>query len=150
MLTHGHGDGAYAHYSTALWHPNSNFNNLSLCHVLRVLERPSIKHSKELFRTPPQNSFFEALLYRKSRCSSSILTSEGCDYIPPSPQGRPTVLLLKRLYLQLDNSAKDNKNRFVMAFCSFLFARGIFKEVTVGFPIVGHTHKEIDAHFNYL
>ena len=37
-----------------------------------------------------------------------------------------------------------------MAFCSFFFARGINKEVTVGFLNVGHTHKDIDAHFNYL
>jgi hypothetical protein len=37
-----------------------------------------------------------------------------------------------------------------MAFCSLLTARGIFKEVTVGFLVVGHTHKDIDAYFNYL
>ena len=37
-----------------------------------------------------------------------------------------------------------------MAFCSLLTARRIFKEVTVGFLIVGHTHKDIDVHFSYL
>jgi hypothetical protein len=37
-----------------------------------------------------------------------------------------------------------------MAFCSLLTAKEIFKEVTVGFLIVGHTHKDIDAHFSYL
>ena len=37
-----------------------------------------------------------------------------------------------------------------MAFCSLLTARRVFKEVTVGFLIVGHTHKDIDAHFSYL
>jgi hypothetical protein len=37
-----------------------------------------------------------------------------------------------------------------MAFCSLLIARGIFKEVTVRFLIVGHTHKNIDAHFRSL
>jgi hypothetical protein len=37
-----------------------------------------------------------------------------------------------------------------MAFCSLLTARGIFKEVTVGFLVVGHTHEDIDAYFSYL
>jgi hypothetical protein len=67
-----------------------------------------------------------------------------------SAPGMPAVPLPKRLYLQLDNSAKNNKNRFVMAFCSLLTARGIFKEVTMGFLVVGHTHEDIDAYFSYL
>ena len=37
-----------------------------------------------------------------------------------------------------------------MAFCSLLTARRFFKEVIVGFLIVGHTHEGIDAHFSYL
>jgi len=60
------------------------------------------------------------------------------------------VPLLRKLFLQLDNSTKDNKNRFLMAFCSLLTARRIFKEVTIRFLIVDHTHKDIDAHFSYL
>jgi hypothetical protein len=90
------------------------------------------------------------LLHGKSRCSSSIPISKGCNNIPSSPLRRPAVPLPKRLYLQLDNSAKDNKNRFVMAFCSLLTARGIFKEVTMGFLVVGHTYEDIDAYFSYL
>ena len=37
-----------------------------------------------------------------------------------------------------------------MAFCSLLTARRVFKEVTVGFLIFGHTYEDIDAHFSYL
>jgi hypothetical protein len=37
-----------------------------------------------------------------------------------------------------------------MAFCSLLTARRIFKEVMVGFLVVGHTHEDIDAYFSYL
>ena len=37
-----------------------------------------------------------------------------------------------------------------MAFCSLLTAKRVFKEVTVGFLIVGHTHEDIDVHFSYL
>jgi hypothetical protein len=43
MLTHGHGDGAYVHYSMALWPANSNFTISSLCRVLRALERAPVK-----------------------------------------------------------------------------------------------------------
>ena len=64
--------------------------------------------------------------------------------------GRPTVPLPKKLFLQLDNSVKDNKNQYVMAFYLLLTARRIFKEVTVGFLIVGHTHEDSDAQFSYL
>ena len=149
MLTHGHGDGAYAHYSTAFWPGDSNFTISSICRVLRALERPPVKDSKELFIAPPQNSFFEALLHGKSRCSASIPPGSS-NGVPQPILGRPAVPLPKKLFLQLDNSAKDNKNRYVMAFCSLLTARRVFKEVTVGFLIVGHTHEDIDAHFSYL
>ena len=37
-----------------------------------------------------------------------------------------------------------------MVFWSLLTAKRVFKEVTVGFLIVGHTHEDIDAHFSYL
>ena len=70
--------------------------------------------------------------------------------VPRPFPGRPAVPLLKKLFLQLDKSAKDNKNRYVMAFCSLLTASRIFKEVAIGFLIVGHTHEDIDAHFSYL
>jgi hypothetical protein len=66
------------------------------------------------------------------------------------PPGHPIVPLPKRLYLQLDNSMKDNKNRFVMAFCSLLTAKGIFKEITLEFLVVKFIHEDIDAHFSYL
>ena len=107
-----------------------------------------MKDSKELFIAPPQNSF-EALLHRKSRCSASIPPGSANGVLPPFPR-RPTVPLSKKLFLQLDNSAKDNKNRYVMAFCSLLTARRVFKEVIVGFLIVSLTHEDIDAHFSYL
>ena len=53
MLMHGHGDGAYAHYSIAFWLGDSNFTISSICRVLRALERTPVKDSKELFTVPP-------------------------------------------------------------------------------------------------
>ena len=85
----------------------------------------------------------------KSRCSGSIPPG-SVNAVPLLFPRRPAVPLSKKLFLQLDNSAKDNKHRYVMAFCSLLSTRRIFKEVTVGFLIVGHTHEDIDEHFSYL
>ena len=131
MLTYGHNNGVYAHYSIAFWPGDFNFTISSICQVLKALERPLVKDSKELFIVPPQNSFFEALLQGKLRCSTSILPS-SLSTVPPLIPSRPAIPLPKKLFLQLDNSAKDNKNRYVMAFCSLLTARRIFKEVRWG------------------
>ena len=109
MLTHGHGDGTYAHYSTAFWPRDSNFIISTIYRILRALEKPLVKDSKELFTVPPQNSFFEALLYGKSRCSTSIPPS-SINMVPPPIHGRLVVPLPKKLFFQLDNSTKDNKN----------------------------------------
>jgi hypothetical protein len=34
-----------------------------------------------------------------------------------------------KLLLQMDNCVKDNKNRYLLAFLSFLTTRDVFKEV---------------------
>ena len=68
-----------------------------------------MKDSKELFIAPPQNSFFKVLLHGKSRCSTLIPPSSA-NMVPPPIPGRPAVPLPKKLFLQLNNSAKDNKN----------------------------------------
>ena len=63
-------------------------------------------------------------------------------------QGRKTLPM--KLYLQLDNSTKDNKNKYPMVFFSLLTARGVFKETQAGFLLIGHTHEDIDAYFSHL
>ena len=37
-----------------------------------------------------------------------------------------------------------------MTFLSILIHRGVFKELQVGFLLVEHTHKDIDAYFRHL
>ena len=113
MVTHGHGDGAYAHYSTDLWPGDSNYTISSIARLLRRLEEPPIRVTGRLFPYEPANSFFEAMLRGKSRCMDILP-----DVIPN--HGTASVPLPKQLYLQLDNSAKDNKNQFLMAFLSLL------------------------------
>ena len=45
------------------------------------------------------------------------------------------------LYLQLDNTCKQNKSRFLMAYLGELIRAGVFREVYVSFLPVGHTHE---------
>jgi hypothetical protein len=52
------------------------------------------------------------------------------------------------LHVQMDNCAKDNKNAMVFSFLGMLVARDHFKEITVGFLLVGHTHDEVDQMFS--
>ena len=66
------------------------------------------------------------------------------------------------LYLQMDNTCRENKNRFVLTFCSALVHLQIFKKVSVLllhnydflsqvqiiFLPVGHTHEDIDQVFS--
>ena len=40
--------------------------------------------------------------------------------------------------VQLNNFAKDNKNRYIFAYWLLLVAKGIFKEVFVSFLLEGH------------
>ena len=111
--------------------------------LFRSLEGPSVRGSGVLLQYPPQNSLFEALLRGKSRCLDLLPRTEGIDM-----EGRKP--LSRKLYLQLDNSAKDNKNKYLMAFLSLLTAWGVFEEIQAGFLLVGHTHEDIDAYFSHL
>ena len=143
MVSHGHGDGAYAHYSPHCWPRDSNATISSLARLFCRLEGPSVRESGALLQYSPQNSLFEALLRGKSRCLDLLPRTEGIDM-----EGRKP--LPRKLYLQLDNSAKDNKNKYLMAFLSVLTARGVFEEIQAGFLLVGHTHEDIDAYFSHL
>ncbi len=44
------------------------------------------------------------------------------------------------LYLQLDNTARENKNKYVMSYLHMLVNLGVFEKIKVGFLLVGHTH----------
>ncbi|KAL5479849.1 hypothetical protein EMCRGX_G023439 [Ephydatia muelleri] len=55
--------------------------------------------------------------------------------------------LPRKLFLQLDNTARENKNRCALSFLSLLVHKGIFEEVELGFLNVGHTHEDVDAMF---
>jgi hypothetical protein len=50
----------------------------------------------------------------------------------------------------MDNYARDTKNRCLLTFLLLLTTRDVFKEVKLGFLVVGHTHEDIDGWFGYL
>ena len=52
------------------------------------------------------------------------------------------------MYVQLDNTARENKNSIVFGYLSMLVERGIFKKIKVNFLLVGHTHDHIDQMFS--
>ena len=52
------------------------------------------------------------------------------------------------LCLQLDNTVKENKSKYVLAYLQALVDLGLFKEVNVFFFQVGHTHCDIDQLFS--
>lgn len=54
------------------------------------------------------------------------------------------------LYLQLDNTVKQNKSKFLMSYLSWLTMTGVFKRIVVSFLPVGHTHEDIDQLFSRI
>ena len=65
-------------------------------------------------------------------------------------RGLPAPHLPPRLVIQMDNTAKDNKNHFLFGFAGMLLAEGYFTEVEAHFLPVGHTHQEIDQSFSLV
>ncbi|KAI8496713.1 ATP binding [Branchiostoma belcheri] len=52
------------------------------------------------------------------------------------------------LYLQLDNSAKECKNKYIIAFAAWLVHLHIFRKVKLGYLMPGHTHEDVDQMFS--
>ena len=45
------------------------------------------------------------------------------------------------IYIQLDNTSRENKNKYFIAFMAYLVAMRYTKEVIMSFLMVGHTHE---------
>lgn len=52
--------------------------------------------------------------------------------------------------LQLDNTTKENKNQFVLAWLQMPVDTHVFDEILVSFLPVGHTHEDIDQRFSVI
>lgn len=56
----------------------------------------------------------------------------------------------RKLYLQLDNTGRQNKSKYLFAYLGWLVQTGQAMEVYVSFLPVGHTHEDIDQLFSRL
>ncbi|KAL3676114.1 hypothetical protein R1sor_026062 [Riccia sorocarpa] len=161
MLTHGRDPGAYCHLSlTGLWPGDPNFTITSLAKCLRDLEQvpDDDDHTGDLSRTTSTTPLFASLLdqtaFKATMGNEGVVDSNYFKYIESRQTHavRETETTFKKLppifMLQMDNSAKDNKNQHVLAFCSELVIRGVFEIVEVNFLMVGHTHEDVDALFS--
>jgi len=106
------------------------------CTKLKVRLMGAIVHGKE---TKKYGYFLTSEYLTDSNvsieCLKRTLEHIGLDNLPHT------------LYLQLDNTSKDNKNKKVFSFLASLVKKNIFKRVVVSFLPVGHTHCDIDALF---
>jgi hypothetical protein len=139
MIAHGHGDVKYAHYAFDLYPADSNHTIGSFARLLHDLEKPPAYSSGLLFEDTGSTPLYEVVLDGKDVYLHSL--SEPPNKSVVAKKLPPT------LRVQLDNCAKDNKNRYVFAYWSLLVAKDISKEVFVSFLLVGHTHDDIDASF---
>jgi hypothetical protein len=54
------------------------------------------------------------------------------------------------LYIQLDNTSKQCKGRYMIGWLGYLIKMGVFKNIVLSFLPVGHTHEDIDQIFSRL
>ena len=52
------------------------------------------------------------------------------------------------LHIQLDNTTKQNKGKYVVAYLAWLVKTGVIREAYMNFLPVGHTHEDIDQYFS--
>jgi hypothetical protein len=92
------------------------------------LEKEPIKESRILFEHESQNAFFQRLTHGGSRCLVALK-------VPKNFIGAKS--LFRKLFHQMDNCVKDNKNCQLPRFLFFLTTRKVFEEVQLGFLVVG-------------
>jgi len=115
MIAHGHEDEIFSQYSNEFWPNYPNFK-VGLLWFLGALKKEPINESRILFEHELQNAFFHQL---KQRSFHYILKK----FISVKP-------LPRKMFLQMDNYVKDNKNCHLLTFLSFLIAKEMFKECT--------------------
>ena len=54
------------------------------------------------------------------------------------------------LFLQLDNTASENRNNTMLQYCALLVQTGVFRKVEIHFLMVGHTHEDVDQMFSRI
>ena len=50
----------------------------------------------------------------------------------------------------MDNCWRENKNKYVLSYLSYLVQCDVFKHIYINFMAVGHTHNDVDQLFSVL
>ncbi|KAL3683107.1 hypothetical protein R1sor_001129 [Riccia sorocarpa] len=158
ILNHGHEPGVVAHVTVGgLWKSDPNYTITSIAKKLQDYENFHTNKklgdlhftdqtSHPLFNALMDEDFFNTTVLAKKRQSKEeFFEMKGAEN---SELQASTRMLPPNLYIQLDNSAKDNKNWAMMVFCSELVARGCSKMITMSFLVIGHTHEDVDVFFS--
>ncbi|KAL3680659.1 hypothetical protein R1sor_023615 [Riccia sorocarpa] len=153
ILNHGHEPGVVAHVTVGgLWKSDPNYTITSIAKQLRDYENfhtdkklGDLHFTDQTSHLMDEEVFNTTVLAKKRQSKEEFFQMEGAEN---SELQASTRMLPPNLYIQLDNSAKDNKNWAMMAFCSELVARGCCKMITMSFLVVGHTHEDVDAFFS--
>ena len=107
------------------------------------------KVRSKLYAAILHGHFGAAFTFAANLTGGSVVTVEiinrMLDYFL---KDKPGNRLPPTLWIQLDNTCRDNKNRYVFGFLQSLVDMGQFQEVEVNFLPVGHTHCDIDQLFS--
>jgi hypothetical protein len=80
---------------------------------------------------------------------TSSLLSHTLDIVQERLRERGRAMPL-HLVIQVDNTARENRNQFVNKWAAWLMLRGLFRSVTFQFLPVGHTHINVDQKFSTI
>ena len=97
-------------------------------HVTGILVHMRAPHGKHAF------AFIDTLQFPHD--SNLTLTLLLKTLVLCSKQRGPS----ENLYIQMDNTSRENKNRYILAFCALLVTMKIFKKVHVFFVSVNPYH----------
>ena len=103
-------------------------------HVVGCLVFHGELHSKKFLKYPSLHNDRNLIITIMQRIFNQWEEKSG---------GLPPVL-----YLQLDNTPRENKNNLLFTYLHMLLVKQVFKKIKVGFLIVGHTHDQIDQMFS--
>ncbi|XP_078694222.1 uncharacterized protein LOC144923518 [Branchiostoma floridae x Branchiostoma belcheri] len=84
----------------------------------------------------------------KFHMDTNITVNVLIDILLDLAKGYDGGHLPNTLYLQLDNSAKECKNKYIIAFACWLVHLRIFRKVKLGYLMPGHTHEDVDQLFS--
>lgn len=56
-------------------------------------------------------------------------------------------VLPANLHIQADNTCRETRNQQTLMWAASLISRGVFRSVSIGYMVVGHTHIDIDQRF---